>query len=99
MKTRNEIEMDFSRAVSQSQELETMSKELEEIATERLSDVLRLLSRSWDGDNYELFSDEVSNLVDEVLRTADDLNKVSKNIMSTANIVYTAEKAALQLGM
>lgn len=99
MKSKSDIEMDFSRAVSQSQELETMAKDLEEIATERLSEVLRLLSRSWDGDNYELFADGVRHLVDEVLRTADDLNKVSKNIMSTANIVYTAEKAALQIGL
>lgn len=99
MKSKSEIEMDFERAVSQAQELEELSKELSQIATEHIKGALRLLMINWQGDNAELFVEKGNILTNEMIDTADDLIKVAKNIRTTANIVYTAEKAAAQLGM
>lgn len=98
MKSKSEIEMNFSRAVSQAQELETLSKELSEMATEHIKGAMRLLALSWQGENANLYFEKGEILSGEMLDTADDLIKVAKNIRSTANVVYTAEKAALQLG-
>lgn len=98
MKSKSEIEMDFSRAMSQAEELEQLSKELNEIATEHVKGALRLLLVNWQGENAELFCEKGEVLTGEMLDTADDLIKIARNIKSTANIVYTAEKAALQLG-
>ena len=98
MKSKSEIEMDFERAVSQAEELEELSKELSKIATEHVKGALRLLMVGWQGDNSELFVEKGNMLTSEMIETADDLIKVAKNIRSTANIVYTAEKAAAQLG-
>lgn len=98
MKSKSEIEMDFSRAMSQAQELEELSKELSEIATEHVKGALRLLAFNWQGDSSELFLEKGDVITGEMLDTADDLIKVAKNIKSTANIVYTAENAAVQLG-
>ena len=98
MKSKSEIEMDFSRAMSQAQELEELSKELSEIATEHVKGALRLLAFNWQGDSSELFLEKGDVITGEMLDTADDLIKVAKNINSTANIVYTAENAAVQLG-
>lgn len=98
MKSKSEIEMDFERAVSQAQELEELSKELSELATEHVKGALRMLMFNWQGDNAELFSLKGKTLTNEMIETADDLIKVAKNIKSTANIVYTAEKAAASLG-
>jgi len=97
MKSKSEIEMDFSRAMSQAQELEALSKELSEIATEHVKGAMRLLMINWQGDNAQLFVDKEKVLTNEMLSTADDLIRVAKNIKNTANIVYTAEKAALEL--
>ena len=98
MKSKSEIEMDFSRAMSQAQELEELSKELSEIATEHVKGALRLLAFNWQGDSSELFLEKGDVITGEMLDTADDLIKVAKNIKSTANIVYKAENAAVQLG-
>ena len=98
MKSKSEIEMDFSRAMSQAQELEELSKELSEIATEHVKGALRLLAFNWQGDSSELLLEKGDVITGEMLDTADDLIKVAKNIKSTANIVYTAENAAVQLG-
>ena len=98
MKSKSEIEMDFERAVSQAQELEELSKELSELATEHVKGALRMLMFNWQGDNAELFSLKGKTLTNEMIETADDLIKVAKNIKSTANIVYTAEKTAASLG-
>jgi len=98
MKSKTEIEMDFSRAVSQAQELETLSKELGEMATEHIKGALKLLALSWQGENANMYFEKGEVLSDEMLETADDLIKVAKNIRTTANVVYTAERAALQLG-
>lgn len=98
MKSKKEIEMNFSRAVAQAQELEMLSKELSEMATEHLRGAFKLLSYSWQGDNSEQFIKKGEVLTEEMLDTADDLIKVAKSISTTANIVYSAETAAMQLG-
>lgn len=98
MKSKSEIEMDFTRAVSQAEELEELSRELSEMATEHVKGALRMLLVNWQGDNSELFVKKGDILTNEMLDTADDLIKVAKNIRSTANIVYTAETAALNMG-
>lgn len=98
MKSKNEIEMNFSRAISQAEELEKLSKELNTIATEQVRGALKMLMFNWQGDNAELFYEKGDIISNEMLDTADDLIKVAKSIARTADIVYNAEKAALQLG-
>ena len=98
MKDRREIEMDFSRALSQAQELEMLSKELSSIATYHIAEALRVLKTSWQGDNSELFNEKGEVLSTEILETADDLIKVARNISVTAGVIYKAEKQAMQVG-
>lgn len=98
MKSKYEIEMDFSRAISQAQELEELSRELNTMATEHIRTALRILFSGWQGDSALIYQEKGEALTNDMLDTADDLIRVAKNIKSTANVVYTAEKAALQLG-
>lgn len=99
MKSKKEIEMNFSKALSQAEELETLSKELSQMATDHIRGAIKMLMFSWQGDNSELFVEKGEILSMEMLDTADDLIKVAKNIAATANIVYNAESAAIQLGL
>lgn len=98
MKSKNEIEMDFERAIAQARELEEISKELSQIATAHITGALELLCYSWQGDNADKYFEGGNLLTGEMLETADDLIKVAKNIRTTAGLVYNAEKAAMQLG-
>ena len=70
-----------------------MSKELSEIASQNISDVFGFLACTWHGDNAQLLRYKGEALKNEMLETADNLNKVAKSIKSTANIIYTAESA------
>lgn len=97
MKSKAEIEMDFSRAINQAQELEEVAGELTSIATSNVDEMLDLLRGSWKGDNSELFLKSGRLISSDILATADDLMKVARNIRATAGIVYKAEKAALQI--
>lgn len=99
MKSKQEIEMNFSRALSQAEELENLSKELSQMATEHVKGAIKMLMFNWQGDNSKLFVEKGEVLTNEMLETADDLIKVAKNITTTANIVYNAESAAFQLGL
>lgn len=98
MKSRRDIEMNFTRAVSQAQELEQISKELSEIATAHMAGALEMLAINWKGDNANAFKDKGKILTDEMLDTADDIIKVANSIQSTAKLIYNAERTAMQLG-
>jgi len=99
MKSKRDIEMNFTRAVSQSQELEAISKELSDIATKDIAEKLRNLTSYWQGDNSQSFMNKGEKLSEEMLETAEELNRIAKSIKSTASIVYTAEKTAMQIGI
>lgn len=97
MFSKERIEMDFERAISQARELEEISKELSQVANAHITGALEMLNLNWNGDNAEKYLKSGNLLTSEMLETADDLIAVAKNIKATAGIVYNAEKAAMQL--
>ena len=96
-KTKQEIEMDFSRAMNQAQELEILANDLSRIANNGLESALLVLKNSWRGDAGGSMELAGKATVSEIYRTADDLLKVANNIRRTADIVYNAEIAATGL--
>ena len=96
-KTKYEIEMDFSRALDQAQELENLADSLSRIANSGVSSALLVLKNSWRGDAGGSIELAGKKTTADIYRTADDLMKVAGNIRSTANLVYKAEKAAMSL--
>ena len=98
MKSKEEIEIDFSRAITQAQELEEIAKELSQIANAHIAGALEMLALSWHGENAERYADKGKVLTNDMFETADDLIKGARNIRDTAGIVYNAEKAAVQIG-
>lgn len=97
MKTKEQIEIDFSRAIGQAQELEEISKELSRVANAHIEGALRMLAECWKGENAAMFAGKSKVLTADMFETADDLIKVASNIRSTADIVYKAEKAAMEI--
>ena len=96
-KTKQEIEMDFTRAMNQAQELEILAHDLSRIANNGVESALLVLKNSWRGDAGGSMEVAGKETVSEIYRTADDLLKVANNIRRTADIVYNAEIAATGL--
>lgn len=96
-RSKAEIEIDFSRAICQAQELEEIARQLSNIAKAHLESAMELLEASWKGENADVASKKGQILTADMYETADDLIKVAKNIRNTAEIVYKAEKAAVQI--
>ena len=97
-KTKQEIEMDFSRAMNQAQELELLAYNLSRVANSGLESALLVLKNSWRGDAGESMELAGKRTIADIYRTADDLLKVANSIRRTADIVYNAEIAATGLG-
>ncbi len=96
-KSKQEIEMDFTRAMNQAQELEILANDLSRIANNGVESALLVLKNSWRGDAGGSMEVVGKGTVSEIYRTADDLLKVANNIRRTADIVYNAEIAATGL--
>ena len=96
-KTKQEIEIDFSRAMNQAQELECLADDLSRIANNGVGSALLVLKNSWRGDAGKSIELAGKQTNDDIYRTADDLLRVARNIRKTADLVYKAEKAALNI--
>ncbi len=96
-KTKREIEMDFSRAMSEAQELEHLADNLSRIANSGIESALLVLKNSWRGDAGGSMELAGRRTTADIYRTADDLMRVAKSIRQTADIVYKAEIKASNL--
>ncbi|MCR5688181.1 MAG: hypothetical protein K6G58_09185 [Lachnospiraceae bacterium] len=93
-KSKREIEMDFSRAINQAQELERLADSLSRAANSGVESALLVLKNSWRGDAGGSIELAGKRTTAEIYSTADDLMRIARNIRATADIVYKAEKAA-----
>ena len=96
-KTKNEIEIDFTRAIEQAQELENLAENLSRVANNGVESALLTLKNNWRGDTGESIELAGRRTISEIYGTADDLMQIARNIRSTADIVYKAEKKAADL--
>ena len=96
-KTKREIEMDFSKAISQAQELETLANDLSRIANSGVESALLVLKNNWRGNAGGSTELAGKRTVAEIYSTADELLQVAQNIRRTADIVYNAEIAAISV--
>ena len=96
-KTKQQIEMDFTRAMNQAQELELLAHNLSRIANSGVESALLVLKNSWRGDAGESMELAGKRTVADIYRTADNLMRVAKSIRLTADLVYRAEIKAVDL--
>ncbi len=96
-KTKYEIEMDYLRAMDQAKELDRLAADLSRIANNGIESAFLILKNNWRGDSNESIELAGRNTTAEIYRTAENLANTARSIRSTANIVYRAEKSALNL--
>ncbi len=93
-KSKQEIEIDFMRAIDQAQELEHLANDLSRIANSGVESAILVLKNNWRGDTGESMEVAGKKTISDIYRTADDLVRVAKSIRLTADLVYQAEKKA-----
>ena len=93
-KTKQEIEIDFLRAINQAEELENIADSLSQIANLHVDNAVKVLKKGWKGENANEYIKRGGELTDDIYETAENLLKIAKSIRTTADIVYKAEKAA-----
>ena len=96
-KTKYEIEMDYTRATEQAQELEHLADDLSRIANSGIESALLVLKNCWRGDAGESMELAGKKTATEIYRTADNLMRVARSIRATAELVYKAEIKAVDL--
>ena len=96
-KTRQEIEIDFTRAIDQAAELERLAVDLSRIANSGVDPAMIVIKNSWTGSASQSMPYDTRRAMADIYNAADDLLRVAKNIRTTADIVYKAEKKALKL--
>lgn len=90
-RSKEEIEIDFNRAVNQAQEIEDMAMELGSIANSNMDDSMIVLRKCFAGANGNALTNIGGEIGLGLLRAADDLMSVARNIRQTSKIIYNAE--------
>lgn len=97
VRKKEEIEIDFYRAISRAQEIEDMADQLGALANSNMEESMNLLKKSFAGSGCKPLSVLGEEIGMGLLSAADDLLSVARNIRQTSKIIYNAEIAGLKL--
>lgn len=91
------IQMNFSSAMRQAQQLENLAAELSRLSTNELSASLSAIAGAWKGDSSNLFLQKGNALAGQISDSAQALRNAARDIQSIARRTYNAEMRALEL--
>lgn len=97
VRKKEEIEIDFYRAINRAQEIEEMADQLGALANSNMEESLNLLKKSFSGTSAKPLTVLGEEIGLGLLKAADDLLSVARNIRQTSKIIYNAEIAGLKL--
>ncbi len=91
------IEMDFSKAKRQAQELDEVAENLAKLSGTQLENTLEQLGTNWTGDNSVKYIGKGRTLQENITATAGSIHDVASAIREIAEIIYEAEMEAWEL--
>lgn len=97
MKSKEEIEIEFSKAMTQAQELEDVAAAMMVLANNLSTREMTRLCNSFKGDNAEILLMKWRTLTSDMISSAKSLELIAKSIRTTADLIYKAEKSAIML--
>ena len=95
--SKTEIDIEFNKAIEQADELEELSCKLCNIGNIKLEGTLTLLNKSWKGKNASEYLRNTGALRDRLYESAEILKDTAEMIRKTANVIYAAEMAAVNI--
>ena len=95
MSIKDEIDIHFSRAIQQADELEELSGLICNIGSAKMDTALKQLAKSWKGTSAAEYAGKVNVIKNRMYGCAEILKETSDLIRHTAERIYAAEMAAI----
>lgn len=97
MKTAEQIQIDFDRAIGQVRELRGLAGRLEDLADENIEKTLRMIRRGWDGETARQYLQKGRKLKRKAKDCASQLRETAGLMEARAESLYETEQMALRL--
>ena len=89
------IELNYTKAMQQSKDLEKIAKNIKKLSNEELVHIMKNIKKNWKGENSENYVEKLETLQENILKTAENLSSVATTIDTIATNTYQAELRAL----
>ena len=99
MATRESIEFDFRKALSQADKIDTIANNLNRLSRTEFGGALQNVSAGWKGDNANIYLNKGSALQGKMDGTVKELYAIASDIRTIAKRLHDAEMAALEIAL
>lgn len=99
MKSLFTIEMDFRKAKSQANELDSLADRLNNLANNDFTSNMDLVKTSWEGAASDQYVKKSEAVYDRMKTSSGDLRKAASAIRTIAENTYRAEMEAYRIAM
>lgn len=96
-KTLSEIQMDFSRTMSQANELDSLAGQLERIADNHMENTLQGIGKAWTGEVSNQYLQKGRSMSRKIKSNAVQLKKIAEAMRIAARAAYDAERRAYEI--
>jgi WXG100 family type VII secretion target len=90
------IDFNYSQAISQANQIDTIADDMQSLANSQLQNALETLGGVWKGEASQLFVTYCNGTKGDILTQAQNLHNLASKIRSVAAILKNAEQAAEQ---
>lgn len=90
----SEIRYDYQKAKEYADKLSELANEIKQIANGTYENTLNEISANWQGDSSNVFRNKAAKVKNDMLKTANDIDKAAEKILATALSLYKAEMQA-----
>lgn len=97
MATRESIEFDFRKALSEADIIDEIAERLGTLSNNKFENTMQNLAASWKGDNASSYLRKGEKLQSSMSRTSNELHSIATDIRTAARRLYEAEMAALEI--
>ncbi len=95
--SRREIKLNYEKAIRQAERLETIGREVNNMANNDYENTLNGIAASWTGENSAAYLNKAKQLKEKMITTGKNLLLVAEEIRRKARRIFDAEMAALEL--
>ena len=92
-----EIEFNYTKAMKQVAELESIASELKKVSSSQINDCLKNVKTNWKGDNSDAYVGKGNKLKIKVTKTAGDISKAASTLSTIAANIKAAEMANIAI--
>lgn len=91
------IQINYSRANRQADELEDAANKLKTIANSKMEQSCSSIGRNWQGENADKYLRKMRTVQNDILTVSRDLKNTAQSIRRIARITYDADMTALRI--